>query len=267
MLKKIVIAAVFLMGAAEAATVPLEKIMTVEVALGEWAVFDFPFKIKRAEPTSFRSKYSVEKVSQEAEKISGGTDYLDAELPPVRKTPPLKTKGKPSASAPLIIKKHNHTISMFPKKYGEVSILVWGHKDYPVTLKVKVTKRKKGPTYLKFVDVEEEKEEASALEKTSHEKAITVLTKYLYHRKVPKGYNSRTYGRVYGKGKIRLKLVRSIIGKQYRGDEWLVKNKFKTTKKLHEEIFYRDGVYAVSFENNILRPGEATRMFIIRRVD
>jgi len=271
MLKKYFIPIFVLSGLLFAVDVPLQKIITTEVALGEWTVFDLPFKITDASPTSFKSRYDIEEITEDAEKISGGTDYLDESLPPVSKAAPAVPKGatkgtKTKKTKAIFIKRSSHTISIYPKKFGETNILIWGHKSYPVMLKIKVVPSKKGSAYIKFLDYEEAQEEAAVLEKTSHEKIIVTLTKYLYKRKTPKGYSSTSSGRTYRNGKIRMKLVRSIIGKEYRGDEWLVKNTYKTTKKLYEEIFYNDGIYSVSLENDVLKPKETTRLFVIRKV-
>lgn len=264
MFKKYFVSLCLTISVAISAEVPLEKIINVDVALGEHAVFDFPFKIKSANPTSFKGDYNIQQISEDAQKVSGGTDYLDEKLPPKR-----AAKGSPQAKAkndPINVKRGSHTISMYPKKYGEISFLVWGH-DYPVMLKVKVTKDKAGPTHMKFVDYDEKLEEAKVLEKTSHEKMITVLISHLYKKKTPKGYQAKNRSKYYSIGNIKMKLVRSIVGDSYRGDEWIIKNNYKVAKKFHEEIFYNDGIYAVSLENNVLQPKESTRLFVVRRND
>lgn len=80
----------------------------------------------------------------------------------------------------------------------------------------------------------------------------------------PKGYASKVKSKKYNIGKVKMKLVRSLVGKGYRADEWLIKNGYGEKKRFHEEMFYNDGIYAVALENNVLAPGEATRLFVVR---
>lgn len=266
MLKKYLFAFAILVASVFAVDVPLEKVMNVEVGIGEYAVFDFPFKIKAANPTGFKSDYSVVQVSQDAEKITGGTDYLDEKLPPKKKNPASATgkKGvKNKTFKALDVKRSSHTISIYPRKFGEMTFLVWGGRD-PVMLKIKVTKNKKGPTHMKFLDYSKSEQQAKVLEKTSHEKVITILVKHLYNKKTPKGYTAKARSKTFRIGKVKMKLVRSIVGDGYRADEWLVKNGYRQTKRFHEEMFYNPGIYAVSLEDDVLAPNEATRMFVVR---
>ena len=247
-----------------AVEVPLQKIINVEIAIGEYAVFDFPFKIKAANPTGFKSEYNVEKISEDAQKITGGTTYLDEKLPPKRKGAPVGGKGgKSGNSQALDVKRGSHTISIYPRKFGEMTLLIWGGKD-PVMLKIKVAKGNKGPTYMKFIDYSKDNGKAKVLEKTSHEKIITILTKHLYNKSTPEGYISKSANRTFRIAKVKMRLVRSIIGNGYRADEWLVKNEYKQTKRFHEEMFYNPGIYSVSLEDDVLAPNETTRMFVVR---
>jgi len=262
MLKKYLFTFVVLVVSVFAIEVPLQKVMNVEISIGEYSVFDFPFKIKAANPTSFKSEYNVEQISQDAQKITGGTDYLDEKLPPKKKVATMGKRGAKKTEA-LDVKRSSHTISVYPRKFGETTFLIWGGKD-PVMLKIKVTKNMRGPTYMKFIDYSRDKEQAKVLEKTSHEKIITILTKHLYNKSTPKGYISKSISKTFRIAKVKMKLVRSIIGNGYRADEWLVKNGYKQTKRFHEEMFYNPGIYSVSLEDDVLAPNEATRMFVVR---
>lgn len=268
MLRKYLLAFVVSVVSVFAVDVPLQKVMNVEISIGEYAVFDFPFKIKAANPTGFKSEYDVEQISQDAQKITGGTDYLDEKLPPKKKAPTTsaaagKKGAKKKGTKALDVKRSSHTISIYPRKFGDMTFLVWGGKE-PVMLKIKVTKDKRGPTHMKFLDYSKDEEEAKVLEKTSHEKVITVLTKHLYNKKTPKGYTAKARSKTFRIGKVKMKLVRSIVGDGYRADEWLVKNGYKQTKRFHEEMFYNPGIYSVSLEDDVLAPNEATRMFVVR---
>ena len=264
MLKKYLFTFVVLVVSVFAVEVPLQKVMNVEISIGEYSVFDFPFKIKAANPTGFKSEYDVEQISQDAQKITGGTDYLDEKLPPKKKAAAAgKKSAKKAGQKALDVKRSSHTISVYPRKFGEMTFLIWGSKD-PIMLKIKVTKNKRGPTHMKFIDYSRDEEQAKVLEKTSHEKIITILTKHLYNKSTPKGYTAKSRNKIFRIAKVKMKLVRSIVGNGYRADEWLVKNGYKQTKRFHEEMFYNPGIYSVSLEDDVLAPNEATRMFVVR---
>ena len=61
-----------------------------------------------------------------------------------------------------------------------------------------------------------------------------------------------------------MRLNRSLIGKRYLAQEWVLTNHTNTDSVIHEESFYQAGVFGVSLEVDKIKPEESIRVFIIK---
>lgn len=223
--------------------VPINKVVNLNIKIGEFSVVEFPFVVKGTNKATFLPH--VRKVAN-GEKTS------------------IKKIMSSSAPDSLVIKRGKNTFTFFPKKYGTLSLVIWGYSKHPIMLNINVVSND-AAQYYKFIDYSQNIEEAGKFESTSHEKVIVKLIKHLFNNKIPSGYHSSFEGREYKLNGLNFVLTNSLIGKNYRADEWIVKNLGINNINLYEEMFYADGIYAISFEATRLKPLEKCRMFIIRK--
>lgn len=71
-----------------------------------------------------------------------------------------------------------------------------------------------------------------------------------YNRSIPEGY--------------KLEHVKSYQAGPYRGQVFSVQNTTSTAIELLEKSFYQAGDFALSFEKQVLLPGEKTQLFVVR---
>jgi hypothetical protein len=231
-----------------AVDVPLTQVINIEISFGKFNVLELPFKIKSIDKASFiPHKLLVQKKSdgEVTDLTSSGESISDI------------------SSNAMIIKRGENTITLFPKRYGVLRTVIWGYK-YPVMMEIKVVKSKY-PKYFKFTGQNTNKKDSLKFESTSHEKVITKLMKYLFNRKTPKGYDSVSKNTIYHSNGMKILYVKALVGHGYVADEWIVKNVTNETITLYEEMFYKDGIYAISLENDTIAPGEKCRMFIVKK--
>jgi hypothetical protein len=229
--------------------VPLTQVLNVDISFGKFNVLELPFKIKSIDKASFipnKLLVTTNDSGQTTDLTSGGESIADI-----------------SANA-IVVKRGANTLTLFPKKYGRLRMVVWGFK-FPVMLEVKVVQGKY-PKYYKFTDYTVSKKSAVNFESTSHEKVITKLMKYLFNRKTPKGFENVSKDLMYESNGLKLLYARALVGSRYVGDEWIIQNLTNNTISLYEEMFYKDGVYAISLENDYLKPGEKCRMFVVKKL-
>lgn len=243
-LLKIIIGIILISKALFSLDIPINKVINIDIKLGDFSVVEFPFEIKGTNKATF---------------IPHTKNVKDGE-----KTSVKKLISSNSSADSLTIKRGKNTFTFFPKKFGKLSLVVWGYKEHPVMLNLNVTSNDVSQ-YYRFVDYSQDLEDAGNFEATSHELTITRLMKYLFNNKAPSGYKNITEGRQYKLGALNFSLVTSLMGKKYRGDEWVVKNLGSDNISLYEEMFYADGIYAISFEASRLKPLEKCRMFIVRK--
>ena len=98
----------------------------------------------------------------------------------------------------------------------------------------------------------------------SHEKVLSMLWKYGFNNMTPPGYRSVSANKRYTKKGLTFTLKKQLVGDKYREDIYVVKNTSKGELHLYEEMFYVDGIFGIAFENNDLKKGESTRMFVIK---
>lgn len=244
--------------------IPLQTIVEIQIPIGNFTVLDFPFDIKGVSKATFIPKYHIKRM-QDKESLE------DTSLPPLKNDsflpPPKKNKKKNQKKRPssVVVKRGKNTLTIFPKRFGTLNLIVWGYK-YPVLIKFKVIKGD-GDRYFRFLDTDVKKSYAEEFEAVPHEKVITKLIRYLFNNKTPKGYDNIVSPQEYEKSGLHFTFVRSIRGKRYKGDEWIVQNISDKTIKLYEEMFYAHGVYAVALENDVIKPLEKVRLFIVSSLD
>jgi len=69
----------------------------------------------------------------------------------------------------------------------------------------------------------------------------------------------------FSSGGLKFILNRSMVGDKYKIEEWYVTNLTTNQIKLYGSMFYSSGIYAVSFENNILPSKQTIRMWLVRK--
>lgn len=246
---------------ASAAVLPVTPTTNITIKAGQFSTITFPFDIKHIEKSPFIA-------STDPRIISGvsGDEVIDSEalmnaesLPQPGKKPTQASKEKKS----ITMKKAKRTISVYPNRLGSTELIVYGYK-FPLHIKLLV-RDEAGAGHFNFEDYEtEDKYKASHFEMVSHEKVISKLLKYAFNDMVPAGYSAVNMSKSYKKVGIDFNLNKKLKGDGYEVRTWTLKNDNKEEITLYSEMFYTDGIYAVSFENNVLKRGESTRMFIVQ---
>jgi len=285
------VAAVLLSGAFSldlfALKVPITQSATVKVEIGKPTILEFPFKIKGVKAMSFVPKFAeretitpgsgskevdsaLSKAESDADTATKKNDVLGQFLPPPPKNKRLRGKDakkyqriEAQRRRPVLIEKGANTITVLGKKFGHFTMVVWGYKEYPIMLDVIVVP-KVDVRYLEFVDYSQKKSEQIKFESVPHEKVIVKLMRYLFNEKTPKGYSEMFGSKKYKLSGFDFDEVRLVSGNKYQGEEWVLKNETSRTVNLYGQMFYKDGIYAVAIENNLVKPGESTRVFIVR---
>jgi len=239
--------------------IPIRKVVEINLPLGVPSIIDFPFIIKAVKATSFIYKVKKKNV-----------DELD-DLQPLQTNNKQKKQKRKQPSIintqrPILISRTKRIMTITPKKEGKMSLIIWGYK-YPIVLDIrtKLMKNNEYDRYITFLDYSKDKEKAKVFESTSHEKVITKLIRYIYNNKVPQGYQYQAGTLEYKTNGLELMKIKSLIGYRYKVEEWVVENETKNSIILYPEMFYNNGIYAVTFENNKLKPKEKIRMFIVRQ--
>lgn len=247
-MRKISLFLAILVNSLIAVEIPVTQVMNLDVSFGKFNIIEFPFKIKSIDKATFIPQKLL--VRQES----------NGEITDITKDGDSISDVAEDA---VVITRGANTLTMFPKRYGALRMVVWGYK-FPVMLEVKTTKSEY-PKFYKLKDYKIDKKDAVTFENTSHEKVITKMMKYLFNKQTPKGFENRAKDLMYMSQGLKVIYTRAIVGQGYLGDEWIVENTTNKDITLYEEMFYRDGIYAVSIENDKLSPGEKCRVFIIRR--
>lgn len=247
--------------------IPITNSLELTIENKEFTILDFPFTIKNLTA----SKFIV--TNNEAHKMKKESLLNDTKVPTVNINNPVVRKRKKKGVAPisnrksyLNIKKGVNNLTITPKKEGTFELIVWGYKKFPIILHIKVSNNKHLDNYLKFFSPETEEDKASNFESNPHEKVIQALIKSMYNNHLINGYKMElgnmkpiiSYG-------FKLKLNRSMVGNRYKVEEWYIRNLTNKVVKLYAQMFYQSGIYGVSFENDLLQPYKATRVFIVRK--
>jgi len=249
-----------------AVNLPIAPTTEIVVARGQWSTISFPFEIKHIEKSPFVTKAVVPE-NAPADAVVNSEALLNASSLPQ----PVKKGKKKAQEGPknIVMKRTKKSIEIYPYKYGSTQLVVYGYKQ-PMHVNI-IVKKKAGADHFTFVDYGKKnryvEEKADRFEMVSHEKVISKLIKYAYNNKVPPGYTQSRLSRSYSRNGMRFKLHKKIVGDRYQLNEWIVKNTAKGTVTLYEEMFYIDGIYAIAFDNNRLKHGESTRMFVVQKRD
>ena len=263
MFKKIKVIGVFFVWSIVGVTLnaldlPIQQKYDITIENGAFTVFEFPFTVKKP----LTSGFLIDANSTEIKEMNKRNTKVIVDP---------RTKRQVTKKAKIIqIKQGKKTLTFLPKARGEFQLIVWGYKKFPLMFNIKVMdslqKKDSGfESHYNFLDYSENEKLAKKFEFDPHEKVIVKLIRSIYNKKLPPGYKSTRDARKFSDDIFDYTLNFSFIGKKYVVDEWLLKNKTNQEIKLYEELFLKDGVYAVSFENDISSPHLITRMFLVRK--
>lgn len=207
--------------------IPIVDSLSLSVSTDK-AVIEFPFKITAISPDEF-----------------------------------IATDGK-SSVAPEI-KKGENVLEVSSPVSGHMKSIVWGY-DHPIFLEFDF--EKSGEKYYKFTAPLGDDKDISNIEGNPHEDVISDLVVAAYNEKVPKGYTSKSKS-IEGKSAgIAWNIQLEYDGNNYAVQSWKVKN-LDEKKEIHlyEEMFAseKNKIYGVSIESPDLKPGETTRVFIVKK--
>jgi hypothetical protein len=262
----------------------IAKKVTIEIPKKDYSVIRFPFKVTNIQLGAF--SYLKEKGAPTPKAIkNNGVQKITLS----KKGANNKKVSTPSNNM-LNIKKIDNILTFRPKAKGDVEIIVWGYKDYPIILKIKVVDY--GDVNLNFINEVDRRADVLDFEASPHEKILERITRFLHNSEAnpkPRGYDNIVRKEIYDVGikdrdgltfaRVRVSLLREIVGKTYTGQEWnvnvvgefdnengdevLIPEGFELT--LYEEMFDSQGVFSVSLETNNITKEHGTRVMIVRR--
>lgn len=255
----------FLTGNIIAKDLPITQEVELTIPVGKFSVIEFPFKISSKNITSFLIK---KKLSKSGEQIKKETSLLDTPVrKPIPKSSSSKKKGKKAStkkkSKYIDIKQNKNGFTFFPKKEGILKMVIWGY-DHPILLTLTASRNDGFATY-KFILPQSKSKEVFATEQGSHEKIINKLMVHLFNQTLPKGYKNSSRDVIYEIADFELRLNRELIGRKYSAQEWILTNNASSQFNIHEESFYKPGIYGVSLEVDIITPKESIRVFIVKK--
>ena len=236
---------------------PIMQNIEIYIPYREFFIAEFPFEIKDKKFSPFIYKAEVKKEDPLKNKV---------------KLPGLEKKKKKkknlfflSRQKPFKATSGKNFVQIYPTKVGKTELTIWGYRKFPLMITFVVTKNKEiADKYIKFIDYEAENE---TFKSSTHEKICKKLIYNLYNNITPRGYKNVSVYKKTDKGGLEMILIRELRGKRYRAMEFNIKNKKDKTIKLNEPMFASEDVYAVTIENRVLKPSEATRIFIVSRME
>jgi hypothetical protein len=107
---------------------------------------------------------------------------------------------------------------------------------------------------------------SNILEDNSYEGTIKKIMLFLYKKSAPSGYTAsypKDEGRMLEGVSLRKAYV--IEGPVFQGETYEIKNIGSVEVNLSEEMFYQKGIMAISIDKYELVPGEACKLFIVKR--
>lgn len=244
--------------------VPINHSVELDAKIGDYTIIKMPFEIKGLNSATFSLKYKEDREGDSTilSMASGDTKkevIIDQKTGKQREVRKKVNKNKKYIS----IKRGHDTITLFPKKYGMLRLIVWGYK-YPIVLKVRVSEEG-GQPYYSFVDYEVDKKKAKTFESVPHEAVVKKLVLYMSNNKVPDGYELRGGDNKFALHGLEFSQTRELVGNLYTGDVYVVKSDLDKPIALYEEMFYSEGIYAVAVGSDELKPGEKTRLYLVRK--
>lgn len=245
--------------------IPITQEVQLTIPLGSFSVIEFPFEITSRNITSFMPVRKIKKTTKVINKVIKEQESINDDF--VRKPIPKKVKKKSNESLKkrskyISITNNVNSLTFFTRKEGQLKMVIWGY-DHPILLTIKVAKEDGYGSY-KFLLPLGKNQDVLKTEQDSHEKIINKLMIHLFNQTLPKGYKSKSTDKNYISNGFSLRLNRSVIGKRYMGEEWILTNHTSIESTIHEESFSKKGVYGVSLEADTLMPDESVRVFIVR---
>lgn len=270
--------------ALNAKEIPVMKETIIEIPAKDYSVVTFPFKIANIQMGAFSYRKEKNKPLVPAIKDNGVKKISLS-----KKDINNNSKQKSVGNNILNIKKIDNMLTFRPKTKGQVEIIVWGNKDFPMIIKIKVVDF--ADKNIKFVQVVDSRKEVVNFESSPHEKVIERIMRFLHNSSVnpkPRGYENIVRKEIYDVGiknregvtfaRVRVSLTKEVVGKIYVGQEWNVNivpefdnengetidipDRFSLT--LYEEMFDSPGVFAVSLETYSITKEHGTRVMIVR---
>jgi len=250
-----------------AKNIPLVKNIDIYIPYKEFSVIEFPFEIKGYAFTPFTYKIEIKNEKKELDPTYS-TPSLDKTPSSVSQKLKKLTKSKLAAkqhSSPINVARGNNFFRFYPKRVGKTELLVWGYKKFPVMIKLHITKDPtKYDRQIKFLDYSANEKVAENFESASHDRVIIKITKALFANTLPGGYRNFSSHKEYISNNLNMQLVRTIIGKRYKGEEYILTNIGSDTVNLEAQMFEGKGIYGITFINNILTPKKSTKVFVVR---
>lgn len=280
-MKKTILMLSILTIASLGAVLPLAPTTDIVIKKNKFTAITFPFDIVSLDKSYFMS------MDKEEDDITGQDVAAIAPLPTEnsdilngQKLPEPNQMPQAAApqSGPILIKQDKRLISIFPKKLGTTELVVYGNKNYPMHINL-IVKDKSAEDHFNFVDKggvttayisepdksKEEINNVKEFEMVEHEEVVSKLIKHAYNDSTPEGYTTQSANKSYKRSGLNFKLMKKTIGETYEIDTWYIKNTADGVVNLYPEMFYSDGIYAVSFVNPKIAYGEATKMFIVKK--
>lgn len=176
----------------------------------------------------------------------------------------IPEKGFPAN--PPEIKKGGNVLEITPQSPGRIKTIVWGY-DHPIFIELAFDKS--GERYYKFTQPIGKNEDVQNLESNPHEDVITSLVVAAFNEKAPDGYLSRTRAVGSQNGSMSWRLQVEYVGSEYAVQTWKVTNASDTKVELYDEMFAseKNKIYGISIEAPSLKPGESTRVFIVKKAN
>lgn len=270
---KILVAIAFSISFLIAKDVPIREQQSINIPVGEYSVFEFPFKIQYKDFTPF--KYKIKKETKKNGKDDSSKNIIIKPVlkngKPVLPEKNINIKGKDvkgKNTKNFTVQSSDNIIKFFPKKEGATELVVWGY-DYPVIIEINVVKKENIKQdemleqYYNFIDYKKQTQEVKKFESNYHEKILEKILIGLYNNKPIPGYKVDLSNETYNSGDLEFTKITSHIGHNYIGEQWAITNNGKSNISLYEEMFAKDNVFLISFENDKLLPGETTKLFVV----
>jgi hypothetical protein len=249
--------------------IPMVKEIGISVPYKEFSVIEFPFKVKDFSFTPFKymqkKKVGSKKDVDPTYAVPSLNNKTSAKAKVAERLKKRLALKKAKASSPINVVRGVNFFRLYPKKVGNTELIVWGYKDYPVMIELHVTKDvEKADKLIKFIDPQIDIKNANTFESAYHDKVVIAITKALYNNALPRGYKENTVKKEFYSNGLHIVLTKQFLGKRYMGEEYIVENQDSKTIILDSEMFEKNGIYGVTFINNVLTPGKSTKLFIVR---
>jgi len=253
--------------------VPLVKNIDIYIPYKEFSVIEFPFEVKGYDFTPFvytksigiKKDKSIDPTSYKAPSLQPSVKSLSNRKKVTKLVKQRLAMKKAKNSSPINVAKGKNLFRLYPKKVGKTELLVWGYKKFPIMINLIITKDvTKANKLISFIDLSQDLKKAEDFESTYHDRVIVKITKALYANSLPRGYKEEITKKEFFSNTLHVVLIKRYLGRRYMGEEYIVINKNDKTISLDSKMFEGNGIYGITFINNILSPGSSTRVFVVR---